>query len=165
MLQQFCASTLCYCRGSDWHGARPAAEGPLLEEVAGAYTWFGSSIFGSSKSSKGAVYLYFFGYCIILAFCITVSACSYPGENDIEAYAHFNFITVSTCSRLGENDFEARYLRSLHVRIFVRTNLRPNLLQRHVSTYSYQHENVFEAHSHFVVLEGEAVWFLTGHGD
>ena len=24
---------------------------------------------------------------------------------------------------------------------------------------------MFEAHSHFVVLEGEVVWLLTGHGD
>ena len=165
MLQQFCASTLCYCRGSGWHGARPAAEVPLLGEIAGVYTWFGSSHFGSSKSFEGVLYLNFVGYCIILALCITVSACSYFEEYDIEAYSHFSFITVSTGSYLCENDSEAQYLRSLHFRFFMEANLRPDLPQRHVSPYSYQYDDVSEAHSHFVVLEGEVVWFLSGHGD
>ena len=165
MLQQFCASTLCYCRGSGWHGVRPAAEVPLLGEITGVYTWSGSSHVGSSKSFKGALYLYFVGYCIILALCITVSACSHLCENDIEAYSHFSFITVSTGSYLCENDSEAQYLRSLHFRIFMEANLRPNLLQRHVSPCSYQYGDVSEAHSHFVVLEGEVVWFLTGCGE
>ena len=66
------------------------------------------AILGQASRPRGALYLYFVGYCIILALCITVSVCSHFEEYDIEAYSHFSFITVSTGSYRCENGFEAQ---------------------------------------------------------